>query len=86
MTHEAPEEILVVDDNADNRRLLRRILRRRGYEVAPIAIGTSTDPYQPLEAKMGVMRGLLEVLSAHNHPVTRITTAPMTTPAEISAS
>ncbi|MCE5974560.1 PA0069 family radical SAM protein [Sinirhodobacter sp. WL0062] len=53
--------------------VLERELRRRGNEVAPIAIGTNTDPYQPLEAKMGVMRGLLEVLSAHNHPVTIVT-------------
>lgn len=49
--------------------VLERELRRKGYQVAPIAIGTSTDPYQPIESKMGVMRGLLEVLDAFNHPV-----------------
>jgi len=53
--------------------LLERELRKRGYEVAPIAIGTSTDPYQPAEAKMGIMRGILEVLSAFNHPVGIVT-------------
>ena len=49
--------------------VLARELRRKGYQVAPIAIGTNTDPYQPVEAKMGVMRGLLEVLSAFGHPL-----------------
>lgn len=49
--------------------VLARELRKRGYEVAPIGIGTNTDPYQPIEAKMGVMRGVLEVLNEFNHPV-----------------
>lgn len=49
--------------------LLARELSRRGYQPAPIAIGTATDPYQPAEAKLRIMRGLLEVLSAFNHPV-----------------
>ncbi|MGD9919474.1 MAG: PA0069 family radical SAM protein [Paenirhodobacter sp.] len=49
--------------------ILEQELRRRGYRAAPIAIGTATDPYQPAEAKLGIMRRLLEVLSAFNHPV-----------------
>lgn len=49
---------------------LERELARKGYSVAPIAIGTNTDPYQPVEREYRVMRRLLEVLSAHNHPVT----------------
>lgn len=44
-------------------------LRARGYKVGVIAIGTNTDPYQPVEAEYGVMREVLEVLAAHNHPV-----------------
>lgn len=48
-------------------------LRRKGYIPAPLAIGTNTDPYQPLEAKMGIMRAVLEVLAAFNHPVSLVT-------------
>ncbi len=48
---------------------LRRELLAPGYRVAPLAIGTNTDPYQPIEARHGVMRGVLEVLRDFNHPV-----------------
>ncbi len=44
-------------------------LRAKSYQVAPIAIGTNTDPYQPCEAEHRVMREVLEVLSAFRHPV-----------------
>jgi DNA repair photolyase len=50
--------------------LLEAALRRPGYRVAPIAIGTNTDPYQPIERQRGIMRGILEVLAAYRHPVT----------------
>jgi DNA repair photolyase len=53
--------------------LLEKELSRKGYEVRPIAIGTNTDPYQPIEQKYRIMRGVLEVLSAYNHPVTIVT-------------
>lgn len=59
-------KIVAKPDAAD---VLARELRKPGYQVAPIAIGTNTDPYQPLEAKMGIMRAVLEVLSDFNHPV-----------------
>jgi len=44
-------------------------LRRAAYKVAPIAIGTNTDPYQPIERDHGVMREVLQVLAAFRHPV-----------------
>ncbi|MDO9524337.1 MAG: PA0069 family radical SAM protein [Gemmobacter sp.] len=44
-------------------------LRHARYRPATIAIGTNTDPYQPIDAQHRVMREVLEVLSAHNHPV-----------------
>ncbi|MEL6766022.1 MAG: radical SAM protein, partial [Pseudomonadota bacterium] len=50
--------------------LLEKALRRKGYQVAPIAIGTNTDPYQPIERRYRVMRGVLEVLERFGHPVT----------------
>jgi len=52
---------------------LARELARPGYRVAPIAIGTNTDPYQPIEGDWRVMRQLLEVLAAHRHPVQIVT-------------
>lgn len=49
--------------------VLARELSSRRYTPAVIAIGTNTDPYQPLEARARLMREVLEVLSAFNHPV-----------------
>ena len=46
-----------------------RELRARSYKPAVIALGTNTDPYQPIEAEHRVMREVLEVLSAHRHPL-----------------
>ncbi|MFO6463012.1 PA0069 family radical SAM protein [Jannaschia sp. KMU-145] len=48
-------------------------LGARGYVPKTMALGTNTDPYQPIEAKRRIMRGLLEVLRDHAHP-TAITT------------
>ncbi len=49
--------------------VLARELARRSYRPATIAIGTNTDPYQPVEGRLGVMRRVLEVLRDHRHPV-----------------
>ena len=49
--------------------LLRIELARPGYKAAPIAMGTNTDPYQPIEAKWRIMRSILEVLAETRHPV-----------------
>ncbi len=49
--------------------VLRRELRARSYRVAPLAIGTNTDPYQPIERQHGIMRACLAVLSEWSHPV-----------------
>ena len=50
--------------------LLRAELAKRGYVCRPIAFGTNTDPYQPIEAKWRVTRGCIEVLAECNHPIT----------------
>ena len=61
------ESQLFVKPNAAE--LLEKELARPGYKVAPIAIGTNTDPYQPIEKTQRIMRSVLEVLAAFNHPV-----------------
>jgi len=50
--------------------LLRAELAKRGYVCAPIAFGTNTDPYQPIEREWRITRACLELLAACNHPVT----------------
>ena len=52
---------------------LERELADPKYEVRTIAIGTNTDPYQPIEKRYRIMRRILEVLSAANHPVGIVT-------------
>ncbi|MGE0408031.1 MAG: radical SAM protein, partial [Amphiplicatus sp.] len=42
--------------------LLQRELSARNYTVKPIAIGTNTDPYQPAEKRLQIMRGILRTL------------------------
>ncbi len=54
-------------------RLLEKELARPGYEVKTIAIGTNTDPYQPIERRYRIMREILEVLEATSHPVGIVT-------------
>lgn len=44
-------------------------LRRPGYRSAPIAIGTMTDPYQPVEREHRLLRAILTVLADFGHPV-----------------
>jgi DNA repair photolyase len=49
--------------------LLRADLMKPGYSPRPIAMGTNTDPYQPIEGKWRITRSLLEVMSECRHPV-----------------
>lgn len=53
--------------------LLENELRRPGYRVRPIALGTNTDPYQPIERQFKVTRSILEVLLRYRHPCTIVT-------------
>jgi DNA repair photolyase len=53
--------------------LLERELSAPGYAAKTIAIGTNTDPYQPIERSERVMRKVLEVLARTNHPVAIVT-------------
>lgn len=62
--------ILIKPDAA---RLLREELSKRSYHCAPLALGTNTDPYQPLERQQRIMRQILEVLAETRHPVSIVT-------------
>ncbi len=53
--------------------LLERELSAPNYTPRVIAIGTNTDPYQPIERRYQVMRRILEVLEAAGHPVGIVT-------------
>jgi DNA repair photolyase len=53
--------------------LLEKELAKPGYKPAVMAMGTNTDPYQPIERKFRITRGILEVLSRTNHPVGIVT-------------
>ena len=57
--------------------LLDRELRRPGYRCRTIALGTNTDPYQPVERRWRITRSVLEVLRAFEHPFTIVTKSAM---------
>lgn len=60
-------------------KLLEKELSKRGYQPRTIAIGTNTDPYQPIEKQWRVTREILEVLEACNHPVAIVTKSALVT-------
>lgn len=57
----------------DAARMLDKELSKPGYMAKTIAIGTNTDPYQPIEKKWRIMRDILQVLEEHQHPVGIVT-------------
>ena len=54
----------------DAARLLRETLAKPKYRPRPIAMGTNTDPYQPIERRYRITRQVLEVCLEARHPVT----------------
>jgi DNA repair photolyase len=57
----------------DGPEVLRRELARKDYVADVIALGANTDPYQPVERRLGLTRRILEVLREHHHPVSIVT-------------
>lgn len=53
--------------------LLRNELSRKGYKPRIIALGTATDPYQPIDRRLKITRQILEVLAEASHPVSIVT-------------
>ncbi|HVM22593.1 MAG TPA: PA0069 family radical SAM protein [Sphingomicrobium sp.] len=54
----------------DAAQLLNAALSRPGYECRPIAMGTNTDPYQPIEQRWRITRSVIELLLETRHPFT----------------
>ena len=69
------ESRLFVKPNAAE--LLAKELSAPGYVPKTIAIGTNTDPYQPIERRLKIMRSVLEVLRDFKHPVGIVTKSPL---------
>lgn len=53
--------------------LLRNELAKPGYVCRQIALGTNTDPYQPIERSFGITRRIIEVLWESRHPLSIVT-------------
>lgn len=71
------ETKLVAKENAAD--VLERDLSARRYEPKVIALGTATDPYQPIERSLKITRSILEVLDRTNHPVGIVTKSALVT-------
>lgn len=54
-------------------KLLEKELAKKNYKPSTIALGTNTDPYQPIEKQWRITREILETLEATEHPVTIVT-------------
>src|SRR5260370_850485 len=65
--------------NPDAPQLLEKELAAQDYEPRMIAIGTNTDPYQPIDRERKIMRGILEVLDRASHPVGIVTKSALVT-------
>jgi DNA repair photolyase len=63
----------------DAAKMLDKELSKPGYTAKTIAIGTNTDPYQPVEKKWRIMRDILQVLEEHQHPVGIVTKSALVT-------
>lgn len=59
--------------------LLERELSAKGYVARPIALGANTDPYQPVERRYRITRGVVEVLARRSHPVGIVTKSHLVT-------
>ena len=57
--------------------LLERELSKPSYRPRTMHLGSNTDPYQPIEKTHRITRGILDVLSAFNHPVSITTKSAM---------
>ena len=57
--------------------IVRTELAKRSWKHEHVAVGTVTDPYQPLEGKYRLTRGILEALADYRTPAGIITRSPL---------
>jgi len=57
--------------------ILRRELGRPGWQREYVAVGTVTDPYQPLEGRYRLTRRILEAFADYDTPAGIITRSPL---------
>ncbi len=57
--------------------VLKRELSRATWQREQVAVGTATDPYQPVEGEYALTRGALEQLALARTPVGLVTKGPM---------
>ena len=67
--------VILVRANAPE--VLRRELARRSWKRETVALGTATDPYQPIEGRYRITRGILEALRDYRTPVSIVTKGTM---------
>jgi DNA repair photolyase len=67
--------VILVKVNAVS--VLRAELSRPGWQRAMVAVGTATDPYQPIEGRYRLTRGILEALADARTPASVVTKGPM---------
>lgn len=53
--------------------LLRQELRRPSWKSETVAVGTATDPYQPIEGRYRITRGCLQAFVDHRNPISLVT-------------
>src|SRR5271166_4736952 len=53
--------------------LLEKELRKPGYTARTLALGSNTDPYQPIERTLKLTRAILSLLDRTNHPISIVT-------------
>ena len=57
--------------------VLRKELDKPSWQREQVAVGTATDPYQPIEGHYKLTRGALQALAAGRTPVGLVTKGPM---------
>lgn len=78
LDHDAGEDFeRVIYVKRDAPSLLRKALARPSWKGAPLHLAGVTDPYQPVERRLRIVRGCLEVLASCRHPVSVITRSPL---------
>lgn len=65
------ETVLIAKRNIAS--LLRQELTGPHYQASPIALGTATDAYQPVERQLRLTRSVIEVLHGARHPFSVVT-------------